>query len=409
VVKINENYLNLPSNYLFSEIGRRTREFLAANPSAKVMRLGIGNTTEPLAPVVIAGLREGVERLAKADTYTGYGDEQGELALREKLAEVKYAARGIEISPDEIFISDGAKPDTANIQTIFSTDSIVAVQDPSYPVYVDTNVTAGRSGRLLPDGHYERFIYLVGTEENGFVPDPPAQKADLIYLCSPNNPTGAVANREQLKRFIEYALENDSVILFDAAYEPFIQEEGLPHSIYEIEGAKQCAIELCTFSKEAGFTGVRLGWTVVPKKMAVDARNPRSLNELWFRRVSTFFNGASNIAQAGGLASLTPEGQAQNRQVIAYYLANAAIIREGLQAVGLKVFGGVNAPYVWAKTPDGMTSWDFFDKLLQEAHVVATPGSGFGPRGEGYMRFSAFGHRENIEEAVRSIRENLRL
>ena len=409
MARINEHYLNLPGSYLFSEIGRRTREFQAANPGVKVMRLGVGNTTEPLAPAVIAGLHEGVEKLARAETYTGYGDEQGDSRLRQRIAEVKYRARGVDVTPDEIFISDGAKPDTANIQTIFAQDSVVAVQDPSYPVYVDTNVTVGRSGKLLPNGLYERFIYMPCTEANGFFPDLPATRPDLIYICSPNNPTGAVATRAQLERLVDYALANDAVILFDAAYECFIREPDLPHSIYEVPGAKRCAVELNTFSKEAGFTGVRLGWTVVPKGMAIDEHSPRSLNELWNRRTTTFFNGASNIAQEGGLAALTPEGQRQNRKTIDLYMGNAAIIRAGLESVGLTAFGGTNAPYIWVKTPNGMSSWAFFDKLLNEAHVVSTPGVGFGPSGEGFMRLSAFGHRPNVEEAVESIRRNLRI
>jgi len=409
MARINEHYLNLPGSYLFSEIGRRTREFQAANPGVKVMRLGVGNTTEPLAPAVIAGLHEGVGKLARAETYTGYGDEQGDSRLRQRIAEVKYRARGVDVAPDEIFISDGAKPDTANIQTIFAQDSIVAVQDPAYPVYVDTNVTAGRSGKLLPNGLYERFVYMPCTEANGFFPDLPATRPDLIYICSPNNPTGAVATRAQLERLVGYALANDAVILFDAAYECFIREPDLPRSIYEVPGAKRCAVELNTFSKEAGFTGVRLGWTVVPKGMAIDERSARSLNELWNRRTTTFFNGASNIAQEGGLAALTPEGQRQNREIVDLYMGNASIIRAGLESVGLTAFGGTNAPYIWVKTPDGTSSWAFFDKLLTEAHVVSTPGVGFGPSGEGFMRLTAFGHRPDVEEAVESVRRNLRI
>ena len=409
MVKINEHYLNLPASYLFSEVGRRAREFQAANPGVKLLRLGLGNTTESLAPAVVAGLREGVDRLARVETYTGYGDDLGDPRLRQRIAEVKYRARGIDLALDEIFISDGAKPDTANLQTIFAQDSAVAVQDPAYPVYVDTNVTAGRSGALQPNGLYERIVYMPCTERNGFVPDPPSTRVDLIYICSPNNPTGAVATHAQLRRLVDYALANDAVILFDAAYECFIQDPELPHSIYEVPGAKRCAIEVNTFSKEAGFTGVRLGWTVVPKDMAVDAHNPRSLNELWCRRVTTFFNGASNVAQEGGLAALSPEGQRQNREIIGLYMGNAAIIRAGLEELGLVAYGGTNAPYIWVKTPAGMSSWAFFDKLLTEAHVVSTPGAGFGPSGEGFMRLSAFGHRADIEEAVESIRRNLKL
>lgn len=409
MVGINTNYLNLPSSYLFSEIARRTRAFQEANPGIRLLRLGIGNTTEPLAPAVIAGLHAGVDKLARVETYTGYGDEQGDARLRQRIADAKYRDRGMDIAADEIFISDGAKPDTANVQTLFADDAVIAVQDPAYPVYVDTNVIAGRSGKLLDNGLYERFVYMPCTEVNGFVPDVPDHHADLIYLCSPNNPTGAVATRAQLERFVAYALEHDAIILYDAAYECFIREPGLPHSIYEVDGARQCAIELSTFSKEAGFTGVRLGWTVVPKGLAIDAKNARSINELWNRRTTTFFNGASNVAQEGGLAALSPEGRAQNDEIIDFYMTNAAIIRDGLRSIGLTVNGGTNAPYVWVTCPPGLGSWAFFDKLLTEASVITTPGAGFGPSGEGYLRLSAFGHRENIEAAVRSIRDNVRL
>jgi len=409
MVGINTYYLDLPGTYLFSEVAKRARAYQASHPDVKLMRLGIGNTTEPLPPAIIEGLHRGVDKLARVETYTGYGDEQGDVTLRRAIAETKYRPRGIEFAEDEIFISDGAKPDTANIQTIFAVDAVVAVQDPAYPVYVDTNVTVGRAGKLQPNGLYDRLVYMPCTEQNGFTPEPPSARADIIYLCSPNNPTGAVMSRDALARFVEYALANDAVILYDAAYECFIQDPTLPHSIYEVPGARECAIELCTFSKESGFTGVRLGWTVVPKGLAVDRKNARSLNELWFRRVATFFNGPSNIAQEGGLAALSPEGRRQNAGVIAYYLTNAAVIREGLGAIGLTVYGGTNAPYVWVKAPTGLTSWQFFDKLLDEAHVISTPGSGFGPSGEGFLRLSAFGHRENIEQAVRSIQTNLRL
>jgi LL-diaminopimelate aminotransferase len=409
MVRINENYLRLPPSYLFSEIARRAREFQAANPGVKLMRLGIGNTTEPLAPAVVDGLHLGVDRLARVETYSGYGDEQGDARLRQRIAEVKYQARGVEVAADEIFISDGAKPDTANIQTMFDPAAVVAFQDPAYPVYVDTNVIAGRGGAMVGDGLFEGFDYMACTEENGFVPDVPSRHVDLIYLCSPNNPTGAVATHAQLERFVRYALEHEAIILFDAAYEVFIRDASLPRSIYEIPGARRCAVELCTFSKEAGFTGVRLGWTVVPKGLAIDEKNPRSLNELWNRRTTTFFNGASNVVQEGGLASLTPEGQRQNREIIDLYMGNAATIREGLRALGLTVYGGENAPYVWVKCPPGLGSWDFFDKLLREAHVVTTPGAGFGARGEGFLRLSAFGHPGDIAAAVESIRSRLRL
>lgn len=409
MVKINENYLNLPGSYLFSEIRRRTREFQAANPGAKVLRLGVGDTTEPLAPSVIAGLHSGVDKLACVETYTGYGDDYGDNRLRERIVETKYQSRGTDITVDEVFVNDGAKPDTANIQSIFSTDAIAAFQDPGYPVYVDTNVIAGRSGKLLENGLYERFVYLPCNPANGFFPEVPTEHVDLMYICSPNNPTGAVASHEQLKALVDYALANDAIILFDAAYACFISDPSLPRSIYEIPGGRHCAIEFNTFSKEAGFTGVRAGWTVVPKGLAIDAKNPRGLNELWGRRTSTFFNGASNVAQEGALAALSPKGQRENQAVIGYYMTNAAIIRDGLRSVGLTVYGGTDAPYLWVATPDGMGSWEFFDKLLQETHVVSTPGVGFGPSGEGFLRLSSFGHRANIEEAVASIKQNLKL
>jgi LL-diaminopimelate aminotransferase len=409
MVKINDNYLRLPPSYLFSEIARRAREFQAAHPDVQLLRLGIGNTTEPLAPAAIKGLHEGVDRLARAETYSGYGDEQGDAALRDRIAQVKYRDRGIDIASDEVFVSDGAKPDTGNIQTIFADDTVVALQDPAYPVYVDTNVIAGRGGAIGKDGLYEGFVYMPCTEANGFVPDMPTRHADLIYLCSPNNPTGAVATRDQLAGFVAYALEHDAVIVYDAAYACFIREPGLPLSIYEIPEARRCAIELNTFSKEAGFTGVRLGWTVVPKGMAVDAKNARSLNELWNRRTTTFFNGASNVVQVGALAALSDEGREQNDEIVDLYMNNAAVIREGLRAIGLTVYGGTNAPYVWVKCPAGLGSWEFFDKLLAETRVITTPGAGFGPHGEGFLRLSAFGHPKNIAQAVQSIRENLRL
>lgn len=404
---INGNYDKLVAGYLFPEIARRTRAFVEAHPGVEIMRLGIGNTTEPLTPSVIEGLYRGVEKLAHRATYTGYGDEQGNLELRKALAD-RYRRYGASIEVDEIFVSDGAKPDSANIQSIFGSDNIVAVQDPAYPVYVDSNVIAGRTGRA-GEGQYEGLVYMPCTESNGFFPDAPAGKVDLIYLCSPNNPTGAVATKDQLRCFVSYARGHGAVIIFDAAYAAFIRDPGLPRSIYEVEGARECAIEVNSFSKEAGFTGVRLGWTIVPMSLRCEDAEPGKLNRLWFRRQTTMFNGASNIAQEGGLAILSEAGQRECQALVRYYMNNARIIREGLSGMGLKVFGGVNAPYIWMRTPGAMSSWDFFDKLLREAHVVGTPGSGFGPNGEGYFRLSAFGHAEDIEKAVESIRENLRL
>lgn len=409
MAKINSNYRKLNAGYLFPEISRRVKLFQQENPTAVIHRLGIGNTTEPLTPTVVDGLRDGAERLADLETYSGYGDEQGETALRESLSRL-YRSRGVEISADEFFISDGAKPDAANIQSIFGPDNLIAFQDPAYPVYVDSNVIAGRSGAYNPAcGNYAGFVYMVCSEDNGFIPDPPLQKVDLLYICSPNNPTGAVATHNDLRQFVAYALEHKAVIIFDAAYSEYIGDPALPRSIYEIDGAKDCAIELNSFSKSAGFTGVRLGWSVVPKTLVSEDSVAGEIHSFWLRRQTTFFNGASNIAQRGGMAVLSDAGSKECAAMISYYMENACLIREGLQAMGLTVFGGVNAPYLWLKTPGSLSSWDFFDKLLHEAHVVGTPGSGFGPSGEGYFRLSAFGHRENIKAAVRNVQEKLNL
>ncbi len=409
MASINGNYRRLAAGDLFPEIGRRTREFQAAHPEAKLHRLGIGNTTEPLTPAVIAGLRRGVDKLSDRSTYTGYGDEQGNRDLREAVCAF-YRRRGVILSADDIFISDGAKPDSSNIQSIFSPESRIAVQDPAYPVYVDSNVIAGRTtGSAGAAGRYGGFIYMECTEENGFIPDLPKEKADLIYLCSPNNPTGAVFDRDALTRFVEYARAHRAVIIFDASYSEYISDESLPRSIYEIDGAQECAVEINSFSKFAGFTGVRLGWSIVPQALTVEGAKPGEVRSLWFRRQTTFFNGASNIVQEGGLAVLSPEGLAECRKTITYYMDNARVIREGLSSLGLRLYGGDNAPYLWLKTPGGLSSWEFFDKLLHEAWVIGTPGSGFGPAGEGYFRLSSFGHREDIEAAVASIVSRLKL
>ena len=405
MVGINAAYDNLPTSYLFSEIARRTRAFTAAHPELKVLRLGIGNTTEALPPTLIEALHHGVNLLSSRETYTGYGDEQGNSKLRKAIAD-SYLARNIKLDPLEVFVSDGAKSDLGNLTTIFG-PGIVAVQDPVYPAYVDTTIISGRAGASF-NGILEDLVYLVCNEKNGFFPSLP-ERADIIYLCYPNNPTGATATKEQLKTFVDFAIRNKSVIIFDAAYSAFIQDTNLPRSIYEIEGADKCAIEVNSFSKSAGFTGVRLGWTVVPKTLVVDRAEPGKVNSLWNRRQTTFFNGASNIPQEGGLVVLTEQGQRECQAIIDYYLENARIIRTGLLDLGITSFGGENAPYIWMKTPYGMKSWDFFDKLLEETHVVGTPGVGFGPSGEGHFRLSAFGHRENIEAAVDSIRKNLRL
>lgn len=409
MAKLNSNYLKLSAGYLFPEIGRRVNEYLRVHPDAKVMRLGIGNTTEPLTPEIIKGLHTGVEKLSKVETYTGYGDEQGDKRLRQALVD-SYETFGVQLDLDEVFVSDGAKPDSGNIQSIFSTENIVAVQDPAYPVYVDTNVIAGRTGHYNTEtGQYDGIVYMPCTEANGFFPDLPKSKVDIIYICSPNNPTGTVATKEQLQVFVDFAQANGSVIIFDAAYSAFIQDDTLPRSIFEVQGAKECAIEINSFSKVAGFTGVRLGWSIVPKSLVVEGGPKGKLNSLWNRRQTTFFNGASNVVQEGGLVAISDAGQKECQGLVHFYMENARIIREGLQSIGLTVYGGDNGPYLWMKTPHGMKSWDFFDKLLNEAHVVGTPGSGFGPSGEGYFRLSAFGHREDIQKAVRSIQDHLEL
>ena len=407
MARVNPHYGKLQAGYLFPEIAKRTREFTDKNPDAAVMRLGIGNTTEPLTPAVVAGLHAGVDRLASAETYSGYGDEQGLTELREALVR-RYETYGVALEADEVFVSDGAKPDSANIQSIFGEDNVVAVQDPAYPVYVDSNVIGGRTGGGA-DGQFEGLVYMPCTEDNQFFPALPEGKVDLIYLCSPNNPTGAVATLGQLKTFVDYARENKAVIIFDAAYSTFISDRRLPRSIYEVEGAKECAIEISSFSKEAGFTGVRLGWTVVPKALVCENGVPGELNGLWLRRQTTMFNGAANVVQHGGLAVLSEAGQRECGELVSYYMANAKRILACVQGLGIQCYGGVNAPYVWMKTPGEMGSWEFFDKLLNECHIVGTPGAGFGPSGEGYFRLSAFGHQEDIERAVQSIEAKLTL
>lgn len=407
MVKINRFYDLLPETYLFQEVNRRVKTFKAANPDVEIFRLGVGNTTEPLKPITADGLARGVQKLRDVKTYSGYGDEQGNEALRKAIAQY-YNERQVTIDPLEVFVSDGAKCDTANLSSIFDIGSIVAVQDPVYPVYVDTNVIAGRGGRNI-HGRHMGILYMPCTPENNFAPSLPGLHADLIYLCSPNNPTGTALNKEQLKVFVDYARAQKSVIIFDAAYEAFIRTPGIPHTIYEVEGSEECTIEVNSFSKSAGFTGVRLGWSVVPKKLVVEDGGPGKINALWNRRQTTFFNGASNVAQEGGLAVLTEEGQREVKELVDFYMGNANIIRRGLVRTGFEVYGGVDAPYLWMKTPQEMKSWDFFDKLLQETHVVGTPGVGFGSEGEGYFRFSGFQHRDIVERAVESIQNKLRL
>lgn len=407
MAKINKNFHKLHSIYFVQEIIKRTKEFLEDNPGKSIYRLGIGNTTEPLTPTIISGLTTGVEKLKDRKTYTGYGDEQGDSRLRKALAEW-YGKQGVNVDPLEVFISDGAKPDTANIQSIFSTDNIIAVQDPVYPVYVDSNVMAGRTG-VYKNGKYTGIAYLPCNKENNFVPKIPDTKIDIMFLCSPNNPTGSVMTKKQLKGFVDYAIKNKAIIIFDSAYSAFIQDPDLPRSIYEIPGSEKCAIEISSFSKWAGFTGVRLGWSVVPMKLVAEDAKAGEINALWNRRQTTMFNGASNIVQEGGLAVLSDKGLKECQKLVEYYMENAKIIRTALEKKGFAVYGGVNAPYIWLKTPGKMTSWEFFDKLLNETNVIGTPGSAFGSEGEGYFRLSAFGHREDIKKALESIEKNLNI
>ena len=399
MAKINENYQKLPGSYLFAEIARRVAAYSAEHPEKKLIRLGIGDVTLPLAPAVIEAMHRAVDEMGVQETFRGYGPEQGYDFLRKAIVEGDYAPHGVEIDVDEVFVSDGAKSDCGNIGDIFSADNIVAVCDPVYPVYVDTNAMAGRAGEYLPEEEkWSNIYYMPTTAENGFVPELPKTHVDLIYLCLPNNPTGTTLTRDQLQAWVDYANREDAVILFDAAYEAFITENDVPHSIYELPGARTCAIEFHSFSKTAGFTGNRCAYTVVPKELI---RQGQSLNAMWNRRHTTKFNGVPYVVQRGAEAVYSPEGKKQIRETIAFYQENARIIREGLQAAGLAVYGGVNSPYVWFKTPTD--SWSFFDRLLKEAGVVTTPGAGFGPSGEGYIRVTAFGGREDTREAVARI------
>ena len=403
---INKNYNKLQGAYMFGEVAKRMKDFVDKNPGIEIIRLGIGDTTQPLTPSVIKGLKEKVEKLANIKTYTGYGHPQGDVALRTALVDF-YKERNVNIALDEIFISDGAKSDSGNIASIFGIENIVAIADPVYPVYLDSNVIAGRTGEFK-NGKYEGLVYMPCNEANGFVPSLPKEKADIIYICSPNNPTGSVATHKQLKAFVDYAIKNKAVIIFDACYSQYIGDESLPKSIYEIEGAKQCAIEINSFSKWSGFTGVRLGWTVVPMDLVVEDVTKGKVNNLWNRRQSTMFNGASNISQAGALAVLSNAGRKESKKLIAYYMDNAKIIKQSLAKLGFKVFGGDHAPYIWLKAPDNMSSWEFFDKLLEEASVVVTPGSLFGSQGEGYVRLSTFADKKNVKKAMESIKNNLK-
>ncbi len=406
---INNNYLKLKAGYLFPEIARRVNAFAQANPDAKIIRLGIGDVTEPLPEACRTAMIKAVEEMGDRATFKGYGPEQGYSWLREKIAKYDFQARGCEVDASEIFVSDGSKCDTGNILEIFGPDNVIAVTDPVYPVYVDTNVMAGNTGPANNKGEYEGLVYLPITAENNFTATLPSQKVDLIYLCFPNNPTGAVATKEHLKSWVDYAIAHGSIIFFDAAYEAFITDPSIPHSIYEIEGARNCAIEFRSFSKNAGFTGTRCAFTVVPKSLTAKAADGSDVEiwKLWNRRQSTKFNGVSYIVQRGAEAVYSEAGQAQIKALVSFYLENARIIREKLAAAGLAVYGGINAPYVWVKTPHGLSSWDFFDRLLHQCNVVGTPGSGFGAAGEGYFRISAFNSRENVEEAMKRIIDKL--
>ncbi|NMG07107.1 LL-diaminopimelate aminotransferase [Brasilonema sp. UFV-L1] len=406
---INDNYLKLKAGYLFPEIARRVNAFAQANPDAKIIKLGIGDVTEPLPQACRTAMIKAVEEMGDRTSFRGYGPEQGYTWLLEKIAAQDFQARGCEVDASEIFISDGSKCDTGNILDIFGDNNIIAVTDPVYPVYVDTNVMAGHTGPANDQGEFEGLVYLPITAQNNFTAEIPSQKVDLIYLCFPNNPTGAVATKEHLKAWVDYAKANSSIIFFDAAYEAYITDAELPHSIYEIEGARECAIEFRSFSKNAGFTGTRCAFTVVPKTLTAKAADGSDVElwKLWNRRHSTKFNGVSYIVQRGAEAVYSEEGRAQIQELISFYLENARIIREKLTAAGLAVYGGVNAPYVWVQTPNGLSSWDFFDKLLHTCNVVVTPGSGFGAAGEGYFRISAFNSRENVEEAMKRITDRL--
>jgi len=410
MVTINDNYLKLPGSYLFAEIAKRVAHFKKQNPEANIIRLGIGDVTRPLPPVVIAELHKAVDEMASENTFRGYGPEQGYEFLIKKIIETDYAPRNIKLDVDEIFVSDGSKSDVGNIQEIFGIDNTIAITDPVYPVYLDTNVMAGRTGELV-QGKFGKVLYLTCNQENNFIPQLPEEKADMIYICMPNNPTGTTLTKSQLKVWVDYAKANGSIILYDAAYEAYIQDDNIPHSIYEIDGAKDVAIEFRSFSKNAGFTGTRCAFTVVPKTVTAltAAGKPYPLNNLWNRRQTTKFNGVPYIIQRGAEAVYSKAGQQQIKELINYYMTNAKVIREGLANIGLSVFGGVNAPYIWLKVPQGMDSWTFFDKLLTEAHIVGTPGTGFGPAGEGYFRLTAFASQESTLEAVSRLKTRLKL
>ena len=406
MARINDHYRKLRAGYLFPEIGRRVKAFQEANSKARVIRLGIGDVTLPLAPAIVDAFRGAVDEMATAEGFRGYGPEQGYDFLVDAIRKHDFEARGVSIAQDEVFVSDGSKCDSGNLQEIFGAECSFAVVDPVYPVYVDTNVMAGRTGPADENGRFAGITYLAATEANGFVPEPPAGRVDFVYLCTPNNPTGAAATRDQLARWVAWARANDAVIVFDAAYEAYITDPALPRSIYELEGAKECAIEMRSFSKRAGFTGVRCAYTVVPKALTGSTTTGERvpLHALWSRRQSTKFNGVSYPVQRAAAAVYSEAGLAQTAAQIAFYMENARLLREGLGRAGFTLFGGIHAPYIWMRTPRGLGSWEFFDRLLTEAHVVGTPGAGFGPSGEGYLRLSAFNSRENVDEAMDRLR-----
>lgn len=408
MININENFLNLQDSYLFQTIAKKVTEFQTNNPDKRIIKLGIGDVTRPIVPAVIEAMHKAIDEMGNPETFRGYGPEQGYDFLREKIVENDYLKRGVEIDKDEIFISDGAKCDCGNIGDILGLDNRVAITDPVYPVYLDTNIMAGRGTNYNEKtGKFDKIIYIPATAENNFIPEFPKEVPDMIYLCFPNNPTGTTLSKKELKKWVDYAKENKSLILFDSAYESFIQDEDVPHSIYEIEGAKEVAIEFRSFSKTAGFTGIRCAYAVVPKNLKGYTKSGEEvlLNRLWTRRQGTKFNGVSYPVQRAAEAVYTEVGQKQIKENISYYMNNAKIIKEGLQEAGYTVYGGINAPYVWLKVPNGLTSWEFFDKLLNEANVVGTPGVGFGPSGEGYFRLTAFGTKENTIEAIARIKK----
>ncbi len=410
MAKINNSYLKLPGSYLFAEINKRINAYKKAHPDADIIRLGIGDVTLPLVPSVIKAMHQATDELAKKETFRGYGPEQGYDFLIEDIIKYDYNSRGVKLSNDEVFVSDGSKCDVANIQELFDKDVKIAIPDPVYPVYIDTNVMAGRTGKLHKNGYFKNIVYLPCKAENTFLPQLPKEKVDIIYLCSPNNPTGVGINKKQLKKWVDYAIKNQSIILFDAAYEAYITEPDIPHRIYEIPGAKKVAIEFRSYSKTAGFTGVRCAYTVVPKKLfGFDKNKQVSINDMWRRRQTTKFNGTSYITQRAAQAIYTKQGSQEVKAMIDYYMQNARIIREGLSTLDLEVYGGINAPYIWLKTPPKTSSWEFFDILLTQTQIVCTPGAGFGPSGENYVRLSAFGDKDRTVQAIERIKAQLKL